>query len=194
MWWRRVVQLVVSCALLGVGVALLLVPSLGSDGYSTLINGLSLTTGVPFVVVNIAIGLVLVMLAWAKGKRPAVGTVVQPLVTGYVVNVCLDILVPPHSLQTRALMFLVAFVVVAVGVAGYLGSNMGVGPSESLSLAWDPPVPFRWSYSVFQGLGALIGWILGAAVGPGTILVVIALGPVVDLLRRRVRLFAVAPA
>ena len=37
-----------------------------------------------------------------------------------------------------------------------------------------------------QGVGALVGWLLGADIGPGTILVVLALGPLVDLLLARV--------
>ena len=44
----RVLQLVLSCVVLGVGVALLLDASLGSDGYSSLVSGLTLATGVPF--------------------------------------------------------------------------------------------------------------------------------------------------
>lgn len=188
----RVVQLIVSCVVLGIGVALLLVPALGSDGYSTLINGLSRVSGLPFAAVNAVVGIVLVLLAWAKGRRPALGTVVQPLVTGYTVTFALDILTPPATLAARILMVLLAFVVLAVGVAGYLGSNTGVGPAEALSLAWDPPVPFRWSYSIFQGVGAIVGWLLGAAIGPGTLLVVLGLGPVVDLLGR-VQIFAVEP-
>jgi uncharacterized membrane protein YczE len=84
-----------------------------------------------------------------------------------------------------------ALPVLAVGVAGYLGSGTGAGPTEAAALAWDPPVPFRWSYSILQGGGALLGWLLGAAAGPGTILVIFLLGPAVDLLARWVPLFDV---
>jgi uncharacterized membrane protein YczE len=77
-------------------------------------------------------------------------------------------------------------VVVAIGVAGYLGSGTGAGPTEAAAIAFDPPVPFRWSYTAVQGGGALGGWLLGAAIGPGTLLVILALGPVVDLTLRAV--------
>lgn len=189
----RIAQLVVSCVVLGIGVALLLTSSLGSDGYSTLINGLSRASALPFAVVNVAVGLLLVLLAWAKGRRPALGTVAQPVVTGYTVTLFLTIFNAPHSLIGRILMVLLALIVVAVGVGGYLGSNTGVGPSEALSLAWDPPVPFRWSYSIFQAAGALLGWMLGATIGPGTLLVVFGLGPAVDLLGRRHPIFMARP-
>jgi uncharacterized membrane protein YczE len=182
--WVRAVQLVVSCAVLGVGVALLLAPALGSDGFSTLINGLALALDAPFLAVNVAVGGVLILLAWAKGRRPGLGTVVQPVVTGAVVTVALATVPEPVGLVARAGLFLLGFVVVAVGVAGYLGSDTGAGPAEALSTAYDPPFPFRWSYSAFQGASALLGWLLGAAVGPGTVAVVLLLGPAVDLLGR----------
>lgn len=182
--WSRVVQLVVSCAVLGVGVSLLLTPALGSDGFSTMINGLSLAFDAPFLLVNVLVGVVLVLLAWAKGRRPALGTVVQPVVTGTVVTYALELLDQPAGLPARFGMLLLGFAVVAVGVAGYLGSDTGAGPAEALSTAYDPPIPFRWSYSVFQGASAVLGWVLGAAVGPGTVLVVLLLGPAVDLVGR----------
>ena len=78
--------------------------------------------------------------------------------------------------------------VLALGIAVYLGSNTGAGPAEAAALAWDPPVPFRWSYSLVQGGGALGGWLLGATIGVGTIAVIVALGPLVDLSSRFLRL------
>ena len=76
----------------------------------------------------------------------------------------------------------------AVGIAAYLGAHLGAGPAEGAALAWDPPLPFRWSYSAVQGLGALVGWLLGATIGPGTVAVILLLGPGVDLASRLLRL------
>ncbi len=186
---RAVVMLFVSCAVLGLGVALLLEAALGSDGYSTLISGLSLATGLPFVLVNCLVGVVLVALAWARGLRPGLGTIVQPVVVGFSVTLAMGLIERPDELSWRVVMLASAFPVLAVGVAGYLGSGTGAGPTEAPSLAWDPPVPFRWSYSALQGGGALVGWSLGGAIGFGTLAVIFLLGPAVDLLSRRVRIF-----
>jgi uncharacterized membrane protein YczE len=84
----------------------------------------------------------------------------------------------------RGALLLAALVLITVGVAGYLASATGAGPAEAMALAWDPPIPFRWSYNLVQASGALVGWLLGAAVGPGTVMVFLLLGPAVDLFRR----------
>jgi uncharacterized membrane protein YczE len=186
---RRFAQLVLSCVVLAVGVALLLRAALGSDGYSTLINGLSLSLHVPFVAVNAVVGLVLVALAWSRHVIPGLGTIVQPVVVGFTVSGVMSLVAEPDGLLARGLMLAVAFPVLAIGVAGYLGSGTGAGPTEAAAIAFDPPLPFRWSYGIVQGGGALTGWLLGAAIGVGTILVIILLGPMVDLMSRQVRTF-----
>jgi uncharacterized protein len=174
---------------LGVGVALLLTAALGSDGYSTLVNGISIATDVPFLAVNVVVGAVFVALAWVRGVRPGWGTLVQPVVVGATINLLLDLTSTPDAWLWRAALLVAAFPVLALGVAGYLASGSGAGPTEAAALAFDPPVAFRWSYSVLQGGGALAGWLLGAAIGPGTLLVIFLLGPAVDLLAARVAFF-----
>lgn len=179
---RRLVQLVISCVVLGAGVACLLDAALGSDGYSTLISGLTKTSGLPFVVVNVGAGILLIAVAWSRGTRPGVGTVVQMVVVGATVNLLLPVLPTPTVLGPRFVELAVAFVLLSLGVAGYLASHTGAGPAEAAAISFDPPLPFKWSYTVLQAVSAVGGWSLGAAVGPGTLLVSVLVGPVVDLL------------
>ena len=181
---RRTAMLLVGCVVLGTGVALLLAADLGSDGYSTFVNGLALTTGVSFWIVNLVVGVVLVLLAALRKVYPGVGTVVQVVLVGVTVSVVLDLLETPEALGWQLALLVAAFPVLAVGIVLYLGSHTGAGPAEAAALAWDPPVPFRWSYSLVQGGGALGGWLLGATVGPGTLAVIVLLGPAVDLAAR----------
>lgn len=185
---RQTLLLVGGCVVLGVGVAMLLVADLGSDGFSTFVNGVSLSTGVEFWIVNIVVGVVLVAMAALRGVRPGVGTVVQVVLVGVVISVALDLTSTPDDLVARAPLLAAAFPVLAVGISLYLGSHTGAGPAEAAALAWDPPVAFKWSYSAVQAGGALIGWLLGATVGIGTLAVILLLGPAVDLVSRLLRL------
>ena len=181
---RRVGQLGMSCAVLGAGVALLLDARLGSDGYATLINGLHLSTGVAFWAVSVLVGAVFILLAWARGIKPGPGTLVQPIVVGLTVSLLLPLTPHASSYAGRGAELIVGFVLLCIGVAGYLASDLGAGPTEAAGLAWDPPVPFRWSYGAVQLGGALVGWVLGADIGVATVLVVLLVGPAVDLVSR----------
>jgi uncharacterized membrane protein YczE len=181
-------MLVVGCVVLGLGVAMFLTADLGSDGYSTLVNGSSLATGLDFWVANALVSLTFLGLAAARKVVPGLGTLVQVVVVGGTVSVLLDLLSTPDGLGPRLLLMAAAFPVLALGIAVYLGSHTGAGPAEAAALAWDPPFAFRWSYSAVQGGGALLGWLMGATVGVGTIAVVVLLGPFVDLVSRSLRL------
>lgn len=183
----RLTLLLGGCVVLGVGVALLLTGDLGSDGYSTLVNGIALAFDLTFWVANLLVGVVFVALAAARRVYPGVGTVVQVALVGVTVSVALDLLSTPDGWPARIALLVVAFPVLAIGIAAYLGSRTGAGPAEAAGLAWDPPVPFKWSYSAVQGGGALVGWLLGATIGPGTLAVIVLLGPLVDLAARLIR-------
>lgn len=179
--------LVGGCVVLGIGVALLLTADLGSDGYSTLVNGVALASGLPFWIANLVVGVLFVALAAARKVFPGVGTVVQVGLVGLTVSVGLHLLTTPDGWPARITLLVLAFPVLALGIASYLGSRTGAGPAEAAGLAWDPPVPFKWSYSAVQGGGALVGWLLGATIGAGTIAVIVLLGPLVDLAARLLR-------
>lgn len=178
----RFAMVVSGCVVLGIGVALLLTADLGSDGFSTLVNGLARATGIDFVWANVVVSLGFLMLAAVRGLLPGPGTVVQIAVVGLTADLGLRVLETPDSLLLQVLMLLTALPVLAVGIATYLGTHLGAGPAEAAALAWDPPVPFKWSYTAVQVIGGLVGWLCGADVGVGTLLVVLMIGPVVSRL------------
>ncbi|GAA1921850.1 YczE/YyaS/YitT family protein [Nocardioides marmoribigeumensis] len=183
----RGAQLLLGCVVLGVGVTLALVPRLGSDGYSTLVNGLSIGLDVSFLWMSVVVGLAFVGLGWVRGVRPGIGTITQVAVVSLVVNLGLEVVDQPDALWARLVLLVAAFPVLAAGIALYLGVGLGAGPVEAAALGFDPPVPFAVSYNTAQLLGALVGWWQGAAVGLGTIVVIVLLGPAVALAARLLR-------
>lgn len=181
----RYLQLVLGCTVLGVGVALVLTATLGSDGYSTLVSGLTFWTGLPFWFMNALVGAIFVGAAWLRGRKPGPGTLVQWFHVGFVISIMLEVLPAAGSLLSQSAVLVAGLVMIAFGVAAYLASNTGAGPAEAMALSFDPPLPFRWSYSILQLTGAVLGWLMGASVGPGTVLIFLLMGPAVDLIRRR---------
>lgn len=185
---RQLVLVTLGCVVLGAGVAMLLTADLGSDGFSTLVNGVSMATGTSFLVANLLISLLFLVVASLRRVFPGVGTAIQVLVVGWTVSFLIEVLDTPDDLPWRLALLAAAMPVLAVGIAVYLGGNTGAGPAEAAALAWDPPVPFKWTYSLVQGGGALVGWLLGATLGIGTVTVILVLGPAVDLTSRLLRL------
>lgn len=182
-----ILKLLVGAVILGLGIGLMLNARLGSDGFSTFINGIAVTLGVPFVLSNVGVGLLLVAFTGWRGIRLGIGTFLQPLTVGVTVSATRGLLPHPESLGARTLVCVLGFFVVAFGVALYLEANLGPGPAEGPALAVDPPVPFRFGYSALQIIQAAIGWFLGSPAGLGTIATVVLIGPVVDRIRALLR-------
>lgn len=180
---RRVGWLFFSLLVLSVGVTLVLNARLGTDGYSTLINGITRASGLPFALITVLVGIVFVGVGWAKGLRPGLGTIAQPVVGGLTIGAMLPVFPVPESLPFRWLQFVLGFAVLCVGVAGYLGADLGIGPTEAPSIAFDPPVPYQWSMMAVQAGCTALGWLCGGDVGLGTLVVVFGIGPIVARLR-----------
>ncbi len=182
-------MLVGGCVVLGTGVAMLLTADLGSDGYSTLVNGVSIGVEMPFFVANLAVSVVFLALAAARRVRPGIGTVVQILVVGFVADRLLRLLDTPDSVT---------------GAEPAAGRRIaGAGRSASRAISAPSSAPGRSRAPDWRGtrrcrsagatapcrlLGALVGWLLGATIGPGTVAVDPAARPAVDLTSRMLRL------
>ncbi|GAB3581043.1 YczE/YyaS/YitT family protein [Calidifontibacter terrae] len=179
---RRTIQLPLGCIVLGFGVALLLTAKFGSDGYSTLMSGLTDAIGLDFAIISWVAAAVLVALAWSRGQKPGPGTICQLVVVGLSVSLLLKVMPDVDNFLIRLGLFAAGYVVLCIGVAAYLATDLGAGPTEAAALAFDPPLPFRWSYTIFQGLCVLIGWLCGATVGVGTIILAAGIGWSIDRL------------
>ena len=64
--------LLLGCVVLG-GVTMLLTADLGSDGFSTLVNGVAISLDVPFGVANVGVSLAFVLLDVRRGVQPTSG-------------------------------------------------------------------------------------------------------------------------
>ncbi len=185
---RRALLLIAGCIGVGVGVAMLLVADLGSDGFSTLVNGVAISTGIPFWVSNIIVSASFIGVGALRGVKIRLGALIQMVIVGVTVSVVMSMLSTPEGMVARVALLLAAVLVIAVGITAYLGANLGAGPMEAASLAFDPPFKFKWVFSTIQLLSAVTGWLLGATLGLATIIVIVGLGPLVTLASRVLRL------
>ena len=94
-----------------------------------------------------------VVFVWSPGARPRLGTLSQPLVVGND-----SLLTPWLSLVTtyadQIVELDIAFILMAVGVAGYVDGELGADPVQAAARSLDPPISFR-SYTIAKGGGAL---------------------------------------
>ena len=189
----RLAQLVLGLVLFGAGLWLGLQAALGVGPWDVLHGGLSENLGTPFGRTSIAVGFVVLVVAVLSGVRPGVGTVLNVLLVGAVIDV---LLATPlldglgdGVLALRVLAVVVGIALVAVGSALYLGAHLGPGPRDGLMVAISKRT--GWSVGVARGVlectVLLLGILLGGQVGPGTVAFALGIGPAVQLAFRVLR-------
>jgi uncharacterized membrane protein YczE len=176
---RRLPRLLAGIVVLGIGIAPILDAELGVAPWDVLHQGLSEVTGLSFGLVVVLVGLV-VLLAWIPLKqRAGIGTIVNTLTVGFIVNGMLDVLPEVHNLAVRWAMLLGGIVITSFGMALYIGAGLGPGPRDGLMTALAARDHPLWLVRTVIELVALsIGFALGGDVGIGTVLFAFGIGPI----------------
>ncbi len=192
-------KLLTGLVLFGVGLWLGLVADLGVGPWDVLTGGLSVQLGTPFGRTGVGVSVVVLLVGLAAGVRPGVGTLVNVVLIGTVVDV---LLASPllaglgdGPLAVRLAATLLGIAVVAVGSALYLGAHLGPGPRDALMVA----IVQRTGWRVGPSRAALecgvlvVGVLLGGPVGVGTVLFALGIGPAVQVAFRALHQTPVAP-
>jgi uncharacterized membrane protein YczE len=176
---RRLPRLIAGIVILGVGIAPVLDAELGVAPWDVLHQGVSDVTGLSFGLVVVLVGLV-VLLTWIPLKqRAGVGTIINTLTVGFIVNGMLGVLPDVHNLAVRWAMLLGGIVVTSFGMALYIGAGLGPGPRDGLMTAVAARGHPLWLVrTVIELLALGIGFVLGGDVGIGTVLFAFGIGPI----------------
>jgi uncharacterized membrane protein YczE len=188
---RRLPRLLLGIPLLGFGIARTLAARLGVSPYDVLHQGLAERTGLSFGTVVVLLGL-LILLAWIPlRQRPGIGTVLNTLSVGFVVDLGLYLLPEPELLAWRVVFLLTGIAVTALGIGLYIGSGLGPGPRDGLMTGIAAKGFAIWKVrTVLELIALVIGWALGGDVGIGTVLFAFSIGPLGHVFLSRLHLGA----
>ncbi len=186
---RRLPRLLLGLVLCGWGIAVMVAADLGLGPWDVLHQGLSRRTGIPIGTMGILVGLVVLGLWFPLRERPGLGTVLNVLVIGVVIDVSLLVLTTPAALWLRWLMMLMGPVLFAVGSGFYIGVGLGPGPRDGVMTGLARRgIPVGLARAAIEVTVLVAGWLLGGTVGAGTLAFALGIGPLVHLLLPRLRL------
>ena len=192
MIWR-LVKLNVGLVLFAVGLWLGLVAELGVGPWDVLTGGLSKQLGTRFGLTAIGVSTAVLLIGLAARVRPGIGTVLNVVVIGAVLDVLLQspLLdgVGERPLGLRVLVTLLGIATVAAGSALYLGAHLGPGPRDGLMVAIHTRTGWRvgTARGVLECVVLVLGVLLGGPVGIGTVLFALGIGPAVQVAFRVLR-------
>ena len=175
---RRLPRLILGIIPLGVGIALMVEARLGLSPFDVLHQGLADLLGISFGLVVIGLGLLILLLWIPLGQRFGIGTIINTLTVGLIVDAFLEFTPEPETLALRWVYMLVGIVIIAFGVGLYIGAGLGPGPRDGLMTGIAAKGYPLWLVRTGLELTALLGgWLLGGDVGIGTLLFAFGIGP-----------------
>ena len=186
---QRFSRLLAGLLLYGVSDGMLLLAGLGVDPWDVLHQGLSRRLGLGVGTwVNI-VGAV-VLLAWIPlRQRPGVGTVLNVLTIGTVVNLVLAWVPAPSALPAQIGLLAAAIVLNGIATGLYIGAGLGPGPRDGLMTGLaSRGHSLRVVRTGIELTVLTTGWLLGGSVGVGTVAYAVLIGPIVHLVLPRLQL------
>jgi len=188
---EKLVRCITGLAFFGFGITLFLRANLGLAPWDIFHKGLSEKFDISIGLVIEGVGLLLLLLWIPLRQRPGVGTILNAIEIGLVVNLTKPIIGEPDQLIIRALMVIAGVIVIGLGSALYIGAGLGSGPRDGLMLGLSKrsiagrQISIRVARTAVEISVMVAGLFLGGSIGIGTLIFMFGIGPLVQLILPR---------
>jgi uncharacterized membrane protein YczE len=171
--------------LFGVGISMVVLGGNGVPSWDVFHQGVAVRTPLSMGVVVILTGAVL-LLAMAVLREPiGLGTVLNVIVIGLVIDLLLAVVGSPGHAAARAAYTLAGPFVIAAASGLYLGVRLGPGPRDGLMTAMARRGITIWKARLTVEVAVVVaGYLMGGTVGWGTIWFALSIGPAVQVALR----------
>lgn len=175
---RKSGKLLFGLFLYSLGLTLSIQANIGLAPWDAFSIGVSNITGISYGNVSILTGIViLIVVAGFLKEKIGIGTVLNTVLIGVFVDIMQSIKLIPlmTNFFLGILILLLGQVIISLASYFYISSGMGCGPRDTLMVALGklfPNIPIGAIRGSIEGTVLLIGFLLGAKVGLGTVIAV----------------------
>lgn len=175
---------IIGLAILACGVALTIKGQrYGVGSWDVLHVGLYKNLGLTIGTWSIILGLLIVIVSSIVLKElPKIGTIANMLLTGTFIDFFNYIIPDVHSAGAQLICFIAGIIILGIGDAIYITANLGAGPRDSLMLIVvdKMKMSITTARTAMEFIVAVAGYLIGGPIGIGTVIMVFALGPVIQ--------------
>ncbi|NLY82132.1 MAG: hypothetical protein GX078_05090 [Clostridiales bacterium] len=178
---NRIARLILGLFLFSLGSFLTIQANIGLAPWEAFSMGGTYLTNLSYGNVVVITGLIIVVIDFALKEKIGFGTILNALLIGKFVDLIqlVDIIPQMSNLGLGILMLFLGQVSICVGSCFYIGSSLGCGPRDALMIALGkrmPNVPIGAVRGLLECTVLIIGWLLGAKIGIGTVIYVLGIG------------------
>ena len=188
---RRLVQLTFGLILYGISDSLLVLGRLGLDPWDVFQQGLARHSAIPIGTWSILVGIAVLFLWIPLRQRPGIGTLLNAILIGAVMDVILALVAPPTALWLRVLLMALGVGLNGIATGAYIGAGLGPGPRDGLMVGLAARgYSLRLVRTLIELTVLVAGFLLGGDVGVGTLAYALLIGPLAHIF---IPLFSVSP-
>lgn len=193
---ERIVRCVFGLILFGVGITLIIQADLGAAPWDVFHTGVSELTDISTGWIIVITGVLLLLLWIPLRERPGLGTILNATVIGVVVDLALPVIGQSNAIGFQLVMMFGGVVVIAIGSGFYIGAGLGPGPRDGLMTGLSKhdiagrAISIRFARTFVELVVMVVGVLLGGAIGLGTVVFMLGIGPLVQIFLPRL---AMAP-
>ena len=169
--------------LFGLGEGLLIVSFTGASPWSVLAQGISMNINLSIGTITFLISIGVLILWIPLGQKPGMGTIFNALIIALMIDLCIKFVPTPSNYIYQIILAVASVIIVGIGGAIYLVSNLGAGPRDGLMIGLQKitNLPISLVRGTLEITVVSVGWYLGGTVGVGTLLFAFGIGSCVAL-------------
>lgn len=186
----RILMAVIGVLVGGASVGLFKMSVFGTDPFQCLMNGLNnvipIGFGTIYVIVNL---LMLIGIFFLDRKYIGIATAINIFLLGYVVEYTekfFRILTPTPSMFLRIVYLTVGIIILCLAAAFYFTADMGVSTYDAVALIISDKTKWKFQYCRIGTdlICVIIGFLLNAVIGIGTLITAFFMGPIIAFFRK----------
>ena len=189
---KRIIRLLFGLVLFSLGSYLTIQANIGLAPWEAFSMGVSNATGTSYGNILVLSGFVILLIDLALKERIGLGTILDMLIIGKLVDLWryLALLPMMQRFVPGLMMLLLGQFCICVASYFYIGAGFSCGPRDALMVALQKrftKTPIGLIRALIEGSVLLIGFLLGAKVGIGTVVAVFGIGFILQFTFRLLR-------
>lgn len=182
---KRWIFYFIGLAIAALGISSIITSDVGASSWDAIFVGLSNAIGfTPGNWLIIGGGILIFINALISKERPDFTGFITLLISGIFIDLNLSFLqlIPLHTIQSRIVLFILGFLLLAIGAGTYLQAQFAANPIDKLMLV----IHKRFGLSIAvarllcEASALTIGLLLSGPVSYGTFIIVIFIGPTIQ--------------
>ena len=185
----RIGFFLVGLLIMGLGISLIAISNFGNGPWDAVNIGLSEKTGLSIGVAMNIIAIIQIIIGGIINKEfPNIATMITSISLGLFIDFWMLFLggIEVTSYIMQFGVFILALPVISIGISIYLVSKLPNTPLDYFMLALKSKLNLSLMISKItsESIGLVLGFMLGGTIGIGTIIIILAIGPMIQFLQK----------